>query len=302
MKLIIPISLLSLLVLMTSLNKNDSKPFRPYKNHVPPGTIEIDSNLYMDDTEITNFHWLEFLYWTGNVYGKESKEYKQCIPDQELWKEEEKCLNYYNGNYLRNPAYRDYPVVGITQNQAREFLEWRSNRVFEYILIKNKVIDRNVDIDSNNQFTIEKYFEGQYTSGVPDPKFTYYPSYRLPTEKEWKKGESFFRFKNKEKKCRDKKCTIHIGENETYHQVNISTCFEDSLHVEPMLPTSHNKRGSKGIHMIGNAAEWLYETNRATGGSWKQLDNDSGPFSVDSARVNIGFRGVCEWKLYEKSE
>lgn len=37
-------------------------------------------------------------------------------------------------NYLRHPAYREYPVVGVSWIQAVEFSNWRTNRYNELIL------------------------------------------------------------------------------------------------------------------------------------------------------------------------
>ena len=38
-------------------------------------------------------------------------------------------------NYLRHPAYRDYPVVGVSWEQANDYCTWRTDRVNERILI-----------------------------------------------------------------------------------------------------------------------------------------------------------------------
>jgi len=47
----------------------------------PPGTIEISENNYFDKTEITNFNYLEYLFWLSNHYGKDSHTYIEMLPD-----------------------------------------------------------------------------------------------------------------------------------------------------------------------------------------------------------------------------
>ena len=46
------------------------------------------SSFYMDETEVTNFHWLEYLYWTERVYGLDYPEiYTKALPDTLVWRE-----------------------------------------------------------------------------------------------------------------------------------------------------------------------------------------------------------------------
>ena len=39
-------------------------------------------------------------------------------------------------NYLRHPAYQNYPVVGVSWIQANQFCIWRTDRVNEDALEK----------------------------------------------------------------------------------------------------------------------------------------------------------------------
>ncbi len=100
-----------------------------FKN--PPGTVKIYENLYADKTEISNFSWLEFEYDIKRRYGVFSKEHLAVIPDTSVW------LSYPNGdlhakNYYRREAYWNYPVVGISYEQALLFCKWRTLRVKQY--------------------------------------------------------------------------------------------------------------------------------------------------------------------------
>jgi sulfatase modifying factor 1 len=121
------------------------------------------ASFYMDRTEVTNFHWLEYMYWMKRVYYKSYPHvYKKCLPDTLAWRKalgyREKYVNYY----LRHPSYRDYPVVGVSWLQANDFCKWRTDRVNEAILVREGIInwhfaeasyDVGGDVGAANQLT-----------------------------------------------------------------------------------------------------------------------------------------------------
>lgn len=92
---------------------------------VPSGTIVIDGDVLAVDsfytlkTELTNFQYLEFLASLKKV-GK-MEEYHLMYPDTNVWK------GIYDDNrsiYFKHPAYRDYPVVGVSLEQAKAYCQW----------------------------------------------------------------------------------------------------------------------------------------------------------------------------------
>ena len=143
-------------------------------------------SFYLDKTEVTNLHWLEYMYWMKRVYNKSFPHvFKKSLPDTLAWR---KTLGYrekYVEYYLRHPSYRDYPVVGVTWLQANEFCKWRTDRVNESILQREGIINwhyaepkgNNSDIGSanlsqkdydklvstpQNMFSTENYLNGTY--------------------------------------------------------------------------------------------------------------------------------------------
>jgi gliding motility-associated lipoprotein GldJ len=165
------------------------------------------SSFYMDQTEVTNFHWLEYMYWIGRAYESYPMVYKNALPDTLCWRSPLSFMEKYVDYYLRHPAYRDYPVVGVSWLQANDFCKWRTDRVNEYILVREGILRWNVDQRDENTFNTESYYAGQYEEGVVrnvqnlDPSKLQgkklgtrivkmedgilLPRYRLPTEAEW---------------------------------------------------------------------------------------------------------------------
>jgi gliding motility-associated lipoprotein GldJ len=166
------------------------------------------SSFYMDQTEVTNFNWLEYLYWISRAYNENyPMVYKNALPDTLCWRSplgfNEKFVDYY----LRHPAYRDYPVVGVSWLQANDFCKWRTDRVNEYILIREGVLAWNTQQADDATFNTDAYYAGQYEeavvrnvqdlnpSNIQGKKLgtrivrmedgILLPRYRLPTEAEW---------------------------------------------------------------------------------------------------------------------
>ncbi len=119
--------------------------FIKQKEFTPPGTVQINDTLYADETEITNFSWLEFEQWTAGFYGKTSKEYLAILPDTNVWIEKSTYNIPYVQYYYRHPAYKDYPVVGISYEQAKAFCVWRTARIKYFLSIKKEYKNQNFE-------------------------------------------------------------------------------------------------------------------------------------------------------------
>ncbi|HEX8516832.1 MAG TPA: hypothetical protein VF868_11575 [Bacteroidia bacterium] len=144
----------------------------------PPGTQKIAENLYLDQAEIRNLDYLEFLHWMKAVHGTNSAEYKAIYPDSNIWNSLIGGIAP-DSNYLSHPLYRNLGVLGVSNKQAQEFAKWRSDRVMEFILIKYGVLTHKKEIRKESAFTIEKYFSGQHDTVKPNAYLLYYPEYKL---------------------------------------------------------------------------------------------------------------------------
>ena len=194
-----------------TMGKVQDDPMHDWNN--TPTAQHIQS-FYMDETEVTNKMYMEFLDWTKQVFPPEDKEghykniYLGVLPDTLVWRSELSSNETMVSNYLRHPAYADYPVVGVNWVQAVQFSQWRTNRVNEGILEREGYIEKNsrYQVDAESTFSTDTYLntpENSYGRKVSEfagkkavdkegnPTYAkqtsgiLLPEYRLPTEAEW---------------------------------------------------------------------------------------------------------------------
>jgi gliding motility-associated lipoprotein GldJ len=175
-------------------------------------------SFYMDETEVTNMMYLEYLDWLKRVYPPDDPSYTAiyygALPDTLVWRNRLGYSEILVENYLRHPAYRNYPVVGVSWLQANEYAKWRSDRVGEILLQTEGYLKRDsnlLDVSAESNFNIDTYVNapdqsfggnGEVLSGGKrkpqtdadgNPINVYATResgaiqirYRLPTEAEW---------------------------------------------------------------------------------------------------------------------
>lgn len=139
-----------------------------------PARMQVRS-FYMDETEVTNLMYIEYLDWLKRVFVGQPEIYFSALPDTLVWRNQ---LGYYDdmvNNYLRHPAFRTHPVVGVSWQQASNFAKWRTNRVNELVLEEKGWITKGArtsdDIKGINNFDTETYLKrpdlvygGNYTA------------------------------------------------------------------------------------------------------------------------------------------
>jgi len=180
-------------------------------NNTP--TSQHVQSFYMDETEVTNVMYLEYLDYLKSVYPPENPQYaniyKGALPDTLVWRNRLGFNETMTNNYLRHPAYAEYPVVGVNWIQATQFAEWRTDRVNEAMLEKEGYLAKDakyqaVSGEVQGTFSTEAYLnrpESVYNGQIDslqgkmkkDSVSTYakrssgviVPEYRLPTETEW---------------------------------------------------------------------------------------------------------------------
>ncbi|MBA0885194.1 gliding motility lipoprotein GldJ [Flavobacterium undicola] len=187
-------------------------------NNTP--TQQHVQSFYMDETEVTNFMYLEYLDYTKRVFTPDEYKgvYDGVVPDTLVWRNRLGYNETMTNNYLRHPAYANYPVVGVNWIQAVDFAKWRTDRVNEAVLEKNGYLKKNAktdDVNAENVFSTDAYLMSPSTArggseeivlkrgkgravkskdGTTAEQKNVYaqrssgiimPEYRLPTEAEW---------------------------------------------------------------------------------------------------------------------
>ncbi len=168
-----------------------------------PRRVTVPS-FYMDETEVRNVDYREYLFWINRVYTSEYPEvYRNALPDTLVWRRPLAYNEPMVQNYLRHTAYSEYPVVGVNWLQANDYCNWRTDRVNYDILVQMGVLEMDPNESGSNSFNTEAYYYGKYegtegkhpikdlsaegegTRRVRREDGYLLPRYRLPTEAEW---------------------------------------------------------------------------------------------------------------------
>jgi len=172
-----------------------------YDGNNTPRRVTVAS-FYMDETEVRNVDWREYLYWIQRVYPANREVYKAALPDTLVWRDELSYNEPYLENYFRHAAYSEYPVVGVSWIQADRYCRWRTDRANEGILVADKKLTNDLTQQGDKVFTTDTYLNGVYdgaagtnpiknlskdggTRPVNMSDGIILPRYRLPTEAEW---------------------------------------------------------------------------------------------------------------------
>ena len=169
------------------------------------------ASFYIDETEVSNADWLEYLQWIGTNFPKDRRMYYEALPDSLVWRNPLSYNEPYVNFYLRHPSFQDYPVVGVSWEQANAYCQWRTDRVNENILRERGILQdyrtASQSQQTNAPFNSDIYLNGQYQGDGIDgrnmPKDNrpgaqqnarrtvrmedgiLKQAYRLPTEAEW---------------------------------------------------------------------------------------------------------------------
>jgi len=268
-----------------------------YHNHeiLYPGFIWVSIDKLMDETEITNLNWAEFVHYVRKISG--DSVCRQMLPDE---------TRLPRPDYFTNPFFRLYPVVGITHEQAEAYCRWRTETV--NMINKRRIADKGTTLP--RPFVLE---------------------IRLPTEKEWEtfagcgndlntmpwgvkyvdakmrvnpKAAQYLKIKNQltesVEQIKQDIRRFNKGEqrlimfnvdrpNATYFLANKTPFYIFDLPI--------NNYGA--YNMIGNVAELVKEKGITKGGSYLDKLEDCAILkkgNYTGASPGVGFRTVCELK------
>jgi gliding motility-associated lipoprotein GldJ len=146
-------------------------------------TVSVQS-FYMDETEIANVHYLEYL----DAVKRDSTQdfYESALPDTTVWRNDLAFNDPYVEQYLRFPGFRMYPVVGVSWKQATDYCVWRTAAVNNNLAAVPEAKEKKPKKGTAAAATTAS----ATTRAAAPARLTIesgrvLPSYRLPTEAEW---------------------------------------------------------------------------------------------------------------------
>lgn len=270
--------------------------------------IAVDS-FYISKFEVTNYQYREFLYAIKREKDSslpfhqfsrtgDTAFYRAMLPDSNVWipksdYTKSETYSFYSPvlaeYYLKHPAYNDYPVVGISWEQANAYCTFIT--------------------EMNNAYAKKKFQKVLF---------------RLPTKAEWEYaasgGKSTTDFPWEGDRMMDEKgnpkanfkvidqgsigrmtySTTDLYGNIVEPEAIVGSNYEN-IHdtFDPLLPVKSLEPGHFGLyHMGGNVEEMISRRSLTKGGSW----NDTGFYlrnyysevhdSTDVASAERGFRMV----------
>jgi formylglycine-generating enzyme required for sulfatase activity len=258
-KTLLFVATVSVLVSFTQLNINT-------KNFIPFGTVQINDTLYYDKKEVSNFEWQEFVVWQQTKFGNQSLEYLNSLPDTLVWRQKLSYCEPYVDYYFRHPAYKDYPVVGITHEQAITFCKWRTERVKEVYKQKNN--GKHINLE-----------------------------YKLPKKTEWQLVAKIGLSKKDSSNAKDrvksnfKRLPVLTAATSTKNNQKLNDNADITAPCQSYWPNKKNI-----YNLFGNVAEMVQEKGICVGGSWNDFIENSSIEKTNNytkAESWLGFRCIC---------
>uniref|UniRef100_UPI004048AC74 gliding motility lipoprotein GldJ n=1 Tax=Algoriphagus sp. TaxID=1872435 RepID=UPI004048AC74 len=126
-------------------------------------TVSI-STFWMDETEMTNNDYKEFLFDMKKRVSTDS--IIKLEPSEKVWRGAMSFNDVYESYYFRFPGFNFYPVAGVSWSQANAYAKWRTEFV-------QKLEIERLKLDS--ALTRSQLIERGFVIA----------EFRLPTESEW---------------------------------------------------------------------------------------------------------------------
>ena len=236
----------------------------------------FQDSIWIAKTELSNGEYLTYV--NESIIGLTEKEVAVLEPNKYLWNSVKTKQKPYEEYYFKHPAYKDYPVVNITREQAIKFCEWKTselNKYLESLTEKEKKGIKKVKV------RLPKDVEWKFAALGGLPGYSDYPWKGLGMRIESGRDQGLFRAN-----FMDNTGEIRVEKNKINALDDLTT---------PV--TSFYKNGYGLYNMSGNVAELIGDKYIVRGGHWDSFKdglrlNTYEPYT--GASPTVGFRYVIE--------
>lgn len=222
-------------------------------------SAKIDS-FYMHQHEVSNG---EYVYFLNDLKKVDTNTYKKMLPDTLVWRFKASYNEPYVTYYLHHPAYANYPVVGVSHEQAAYYCKWLTQKYMSHP--KRKYKNVVFDLPTVNQW----YFAA--AGGNKDATFPWKGPYMQNTKGEWQANFRIIPQQYIGKQIFDIRTPNGIYEKREFISAYNSAPilgYSNEIHfyTTPVVSFWPNDYGI--YNMAGNVEEFVKEKGITKGGSW----------------------------------
>lgn len=267
---------------------------------VPGGTFHLAGDtaktmlhsFFAGRYEETNAQYRAYLTFleTYKAYHNYDSLLEKAMPDTTIWNNAPLPADdrrWLAKNYLWDAVYSDYPVLGLSPQQAQAYANWKTDRINELILIREGILDYTIIEPGmkaeTEPFETKRYLDGlispyvgsvvqnipslnpqQETRGVRMEDGILMPGLRLLTDKEWiavtdaqwtSRGKVNVWKPYKQRKFDEKKQMSYLFLQPKKWKPD---ALQLRLQNAGLVPVYTGKANASGVYHIGdNAGEWL---------------------------------------------
>ncbi len=261
-------------------------------------------SFYIFPYEVSNGQYLEFIH---DLKISNDTTLQKALLDTLVWRHKLAYNEPYVEYYFRHPAYRDYPVVGVTHAQCEKYCEWLTKKY--NAMEKRKFKKVKFRLPTKYEWYCAASFQNPKKSKKEGTKMSYYADNIFPwnhsslKNKEGKYLANFMKIDDADVirvQTKDSSSNFYAGYirgNAEY--MGIASNLNDAADVT--APVNSYWPNDLGIYnLAGNVEEFVAEYGITKGGSW----NDPGYYlrntvietynSSNEATSSRGFRFVMQ--------